>query len=165
MTALWPWCFERNEQKFSKITVFGASFKHDLVFISRDWGSRKWSLFSVFGPVSNTTQGLENGHFSLFLDQFQTRLSLHISGLEGLEMGTFLVWGASRPCSAECCLVIPNSWGFFSSKNTPQPFNILKKQSNNHRKTLHDNTRTGVEQVFGIVDFSSLSAFISEMVF
>ena len=51
-------------------------------------------------------RGPENGHFSLFLDQFQTRLSLHISGLEGLEMDTFLVWGASRPCSAECCLVL-----------------------------------------------------------
>ena len=138
----WPRCgpvvFERNDQKLSKITVFGPvsnttyasylgigglknghfslfwdqfqtrltlhmsglgvwkivtfhcfliSFKHDLPFISRDWRSK-------------------NSHFSLVLDQFQTRLSLHISGLEGLEMCTFLVWGASCPCSAECCLVI-----------------------------------------------------------
>ena len=68
--AVAPWCFERNDQKFSKITVFG--------------------------PVSNTTYpsylwigGLKNGHFSLFLDQFQTRLTLHISGLEVSKMVTF----------------------------------------------------------------------------
>ena len=136
--AVGPWCFERNDQKFSKITVFGpvsnqvqeqyivpsgpknghfslflTSFKSSPGTVYWSKWTKKWTLFIVFGPVSNQVQeqyigfrGPKNGHFSLFLDQFQTRLSLHISGLEGLEMGTFLVWGASRPCSAECCLVI-----------------------------------------------------------
>ena len=68
--------------------------------------------------------------FSLFLDPFHQRLTLHICGLRVPKMGTFhcfwisfisdlgfisglvgpekgsvLTSGASRPCSAECCLV------------------------------------------------------------
>ena len=50
-------------------------------------------------------RGPENGHISLFLDQFHQRLRLHICGLRGPEKGSVLTSGASRPCSAECCLV------------------------------------------------------------
>ena len=55
----------------------------------------KWTeilKITVFGPVSNTTYpsylgigGLENGHCSLFLDQFQTRLSLHMAKCNRME--------------------------------------------------------------------------------
>ena len=50
-------------------------------------------------------RGPENGHISLFLDQFHQRLRLHICGLRGPEKGSVLTSGASRPCSAECYLV------------------------------------------------------------
>ena len=85
--AFTAWCFDRNIQ------------------ILR--------VFPVFGPVSSATyasylriEGPENGHFSLFLNQFHQRLRLHICGLRGPEKGSVLTSGASRPCSAECCLVI-----------------------------------------------------------
>ena len=50
-------------------------------------------------------RGPENGHISLFLDQFHQRLRLHICGLRGPENGSVLTSGDSRPCSAVECVM------------------------------------------------------------
>ena len=79
-----------------------------------DWKSQKIRVYTVFGPVSNQVQehqpgfrGLENGHFSLFLDQFQIKSRNTRPAFKDPKMITLLFTMslcASRPCSAECCL-------------------------------------------------------------
>ena len=68
--AFTTWCFDRN------IQILRVS--------------------PVFGPVSSATfasylriEGPENGHFSLFVDLFHQRLTLHICGLRVPKMDSF----------------------------------------------------------------------------
>ena len=65
---------------------FWISFKSSPGTVYWFSGTQKWSLFTVFGPVSNQVQEQYN-YWS-----------------KGIQKWT-LFRGASRPCSAECCLV------------------------------------------------------------
>ena len=111
--AFTAWCFDRNIQILRVSPVFGpvssatyASYLriegpengHFLLFLDQFHQRLTLHICGLKGP--------ENGHFSLFLDQFHQRLRLHIYGLRGPEKGSVLTSGASRPCSAECCLVL-----------------------------------------------------------
>ena len=109
--AFTAWCFDRNIQILCVFPVFGPVSSaiytscglrgpengHISLFLNQFHQRFTLHICGLRGP--------ENGHISLFLDQFHQRLRLHICGLRGPEKGSILTSGASRPCSAECCLV------------------------------------------------------------
>ena len=82
VTALWPRGVLNEMIRNSQKKLFLDQFQTRPTLHISGLGSQKWSLFTVFGSVSNTTYpsylgiaGLKNDHFSLFFDQFQTRVS------------------------------------------------------------------------------------------
>ena len=110
--AFTAWCFDRNIQILRVSPVFGPVSSATYASYLRIEGPEN-GHFSLFLDQFHQRlrlhicglRGPENGHISLFLDQFHQRLRLHICGLRGPEKGSVLTSGASRPCSAVECVM------------------------------------------------------------